>query len=433
MRKFFRKTMVRSTDYELYRIFLPWKFAFSRRRNFIISELEKMHPRFSGNCCYDTKYCVERKNLLAEVVVMEKASLAEYKNSGGALYLEGQSGRSVFSWRTKTARFFIPILIVIAGLLSFRIAKSVFFAENFVEEACMQISENAAAQSATDNNTAENLDQRPELKSASTVENMLSSVFMSVSAHGGKISSFSYRKNDLPSKNHGGVCSFSVYGCNCEDVANARYCVVSFKDNEPRFEMVLPFTETDLAAGKMEFPEQKKSFEDEIVFVAGIRKKLREFGAVFDKEHNGDDSVEFSFFARREILYSCLKTAGVDAEKAGWTDKLVSVSESGGMCRVQLSFLKNGLRETFSPVLLAAQYAYLFGSELKLAKKETNLLRPMGENSVTKSPGLLKTSEKSLLKNKIGEIKRKDGSVFICYRNTDGRMAFERKEAVNVN
>ena len=421
MKDFFRKTMVRSADYELYRIFLPWRFAFSRRRNFIISELEKMHPRFSGNCCYDTKYCVERKNLLAEVVVMEKASLAAYKSSGGALYLEGQAKRSVFSWRTNTIRFLALFLIVLAALLSFRIAKSVLFAQKSADEVYLQIAEDAATKPEVENNADINIGK----KSSSSVENLLSSVFLSVSSHGGKISSFSYRKNDLISKAHGGgVCSFSVYGCNCEDVANAQYCVVSFKDNEPRFEMVLPFTESD---SLMELPLRKNSFEEEISFVVGIRKGLRDLGAVFDKEHNGDDCVEFSFFARREILYSCLKTAGLVAENAGWAEKLVSVSENGGMCKVQLSFLKNTLRDSFSPVLLAAQYAYLFGSEPKLAKKEQKLFQAGASRS-----GAVKASEKSLLKNKIGEIK-KDGSVFICYRNMDGRMAFEKKESVNAN
>ena len=99
-----KKIMVNAADYEMYRFLLPWKFLFSREKKFILGELEKLHPRFSGSCCYDTKYSFHKQNLMAEVVVMEKANLARYKTAGGELFLENETKRSVFSGRAKILR-----------------------------------------------------------------------------------------------------------------------------------------------------------------------------------------------------------------------------------------------------------------------------------------------------------------------------------------
>lgn len=405
-----KKTIVKASDYEFYRIFLPWKCIFSHRRNFIVSQLEKMHPRFSANCCYDTKYSLEKKNLLAEVVVMEKASLAQYKSGGGKLYLENEKNRKVFSGGTKILQACSLALLVLSGIFSFRIAKSLMAPESSSsEEICSQILEDEKVLAA------------PE-KSLSHAEELISSVFASVSSHGGKVATFSYNRNDsLANGKAGGLCTFSIKGCNCEEVANAQYCVVSFKDNEPQFEMVLPFS-CDLPAKKLAAVGEKAA-EEEIASVVAIRKQLRDLGAVFEGERNGDESVEFSFFARREILYSCLKIAATEAENACWAEKFISLSEKGGMCKVKLVFFKKMEPDSFSPLQLAAQYAYLFGSEIKLAKKPANLFQLAPASS---GPGLI-------AKNKIGEIKKKDGSVLVCYRNSDGRMAFEKKELVNAN
>ena len=414
--KIMKRTMVRCSDYEFYRILLPWKCIFSRNRNFIVGELEKMHPRFSGNCCYDTKYCVEKKKLLAEVVVMEKSSLAQYKNCGGELYLENMKRRSVFSLRNRILRFVSLVLIVIAGILSFRIAKSFMTGNASPDVYASLLMEDDADGLCTQNLSDEKI-------CISEDEKVLSSVFYSVSSHGGKISSFSYNKTDSISAGKSGVCTFSIYGCNCEDVANARCCVVSFKDNEPHFEMVLPFKNVDFVSSVND--EQKISEDEEIAAVVSIRKKLREIGAVFESEHNGNDEAEFSFFAERKILYSCLKIVGLEAENAAWSEKIISISEKGGMCKVKLCFSKNKIRYDFSPLLLVSQYAYLFGSELKLEPKKTGLFGSEVKKSVEKCGELFP------LKNKIGEIKKKDGSILVCYRNSEGRMAFEKKEAAN--
>ena len=114
-----KKVMVSVADYEIYRFLMPWKFVFSREKAFILSELEKMHPRFSGSCCYDTKYVLKKRQVMAEVVVMEKARLARYKTAGGELFLESEKKRSVFSNRARIVRILSIILIKIVIIFTY--------------------------------------------------------------------------------------------------------------------------------------------------------------------------------------------------------------------------------------------------------------------------------------------------------------------------
>lgn len=422
-----KKTMVHVADYELYKILLPWKSLVSGVNSLILGELEKRHPRFSGNCCYDAKYSLEKKKLMAEVVVMEKASLARYKQTGGALYLETERKRSVFSQKARFVRVCTLVLLVLSGILSLRIAKSLFFAQSQSEPFVLSEPEKTELLSENETDGEEN--------ALLSGEELLKDIFSSVSRRGGKISAFSYAKSEKAGKIAGGVggkCTFSVYGCNSEDVVNARYCVVSFKNNEPHFELELPFAEKSEEKSPVlseEAAEDEKSrsqkifsYEDELVAVASVRKRLRETGAVIESEHNGERTVEFVFSSSPSVLYSCLKICAESAEEFLWREEKISLSENGENCRVRLLLEKTerAFSESGEILSLCARYAYLFGSELNIQPKKANVF-----------PSASSPAKALVVKEKIGEVHQSDGAVFICYRNIDGKMTFEKKELVN--
>lgn len=411
-----KKTIIRIADYELYRILLPWKCLFSRQSRFIDRELEKLHPRFSGSCCYDTKYIVKRQNLLAEVVVMEKTSLAEYRQRGGTLYLEGERKRSVFSSRTKLLHIASLALIFLAGILSFRIACSILLQRgntNLFSHSDKNALISSASAALNDENSSDISGMNMSDDGDAEHEEILSSVFASVSGYGGKISSFLYESGTPFSMNRNSpMCAFSVYGCNCEDIAYAQNCAVSFKDNEPYFKIQIPFTKSrwqkaHVVAGNI-FPAYK------------LREELLKIGAVFESERNGSDEFRMNLKVARDRLYSCLKLCGMEADDAFWSVKRLSVSEQNGVCDVALTLVQIK-DENFNPLLLVAKYAYLFGKEVPLRKTGAGLF-PAKKIPVT--------SRQSV--NKIGEIK-KNGNVFVCFRTPDGRMNFEKKELVNEN
>ena len=413
-----KKTIIRSSDYEFYRILLPWKTVFSKHRNYIAEELEKRHPRFSGSCCYDARYCLEKKNLMAEIVVMEKASLAQYRNEGGTLCIEENMKRTVFNQQIRIFRSLSLVLLVLTGILSFRIAKSLFLDEKLSSKNSSSESIFSKSESGSEWDSIS-----PESVTLESPEELLPKVFASVGLHGGKISSFSYtsRKGSTAKKSDG-LCTFSIHGCNCEEVANAQYCVVSFKNNEPHFEMILPFQKTDAKtevykASELNSYAKIVSFENDTKSLASIRSQIRELGALIESEQNSENSVELSFYADFSILYSCLKICGTEADNSFWAVQSFSLSESGNKCRVKISFTKYGENEEFNPVLLTARYAYLFGHELKIVPKKSSLISQKGDAAKALSA-----------KSKVGEIKKNDGSVFVCYRNSEGRMAFLKQE-----
>ena len=404
-----KKIIVKNGDYELYRILLPWKCLFSGfGKRFIVGELEKQHPRFSGACCYDTQYSLDKKNLMAEVVVMDRANLAEYKQAGGELFLENPRQRCVFSGRRRLIRFFSLLLIIIAGILSFRIVRSFFSSEEKLAQA-VEIS----------------LDEEPqhieEKMTLSSLKTTVPDILLSVSRRGGKIDAFSCNAQLFLEKNiQKGMCAFSIRGCNCEDVANARYSVVSFKNNEPYFELLLPFEECIFT----DDGEAEKTIlleEDSDKSIARVRKELQKFGVLIESEHNGSENAEFSFLVPASSLYSCLKICGEEAGRLGWRETFLSLSEKGGYCKVKTSFLKNGFPSSFSLLLTCAKFAYLFTSEKKAGQTKN-----FAGDTFSEHP--LKVVSPEV---KIGEIKKNDGSIFICYRKKSGKIACEKKELVN--
>lgn len=77
-----KKDLCPSKDYDFYIIKIPLRaFAKKQKTRFLNSELGKLHPCFSDDCCFDSHLKIERNGIKAEVVVMQKYKLAEFKNA----------------------------------------------------------------------------------------------------------------------------------------------------------------------------------------------------------------------------------------------------------------------------------------------------------------------------------------------------------------
>ena len=98
-------------DYEKYQLVLPYRFLFGRKRQrFIYSELEKLHPCFSGEFCFDSnmrKVC--KKGFVSDVMVIHKNKLAEYeaKRSLTAVGMGRITGTGFFVNSSRHHRFFV--------------------------------------------------------------------------------------------------------------------------------------------------------------------------------------------------------------------------------------------------------------------------------------------------------------------------------------
>lgn len=78
-----KKQIVRCPEqyYDFYTIPFPFKaLKKERRKKYIYSELGKLHPCFSDDCCFDSHLQIDKSGLKARVVVMQKYKLAEFKS-----------------------------------------------------------------------------------------------------------------------------------------------------------------------------------------------------------------------------------------------------------------------------------------------------------------------------------------------------------------
>ena len=136
-----KKNVILKKDYERYTVNLPWKTIIGRRRRrFLFSELEKLHPCFSSECSFDSKLKLGRKGFKSELVVMSGLRLAEYKARypGKRLYIEENLKKSVFSggkWRGKIVLAGLILLACFAGMMTFGEKKTVAISQGTGEVA----------------------------------------------------------------------------------------------------------------------------------------------------------------------------------------------------------------------------------------------------------------------------------------------------------
>lgn len=470
-----RKNYVRKEDYDFYSIELPLKIAFSKKRkNFILRELEKLHPRLTASCFIKSWFCLKKGKIQTYVAVMEKNLIASYKKrfSGGNLYIPEKGNFSLSA--TKYSIFAGIFLLLVAGIFS---GKMIY--ETFFQRKKIIASENLSLLNVKKINSEAVF---PVLLAPSE---LVAAVYSSVSKNGGRISSFSWER---------GICSFSINGCPSEDVAQAQYCVVSYKDNKPRFTLSVPVSDkTDFDdnqnsdAGKSPYSQFKESLENasdardlietlrkmrstgEIELlnpedfnkknrnnsensqnqdensesqkiscqssIKKVREELFRLGASIQKEHLTEKNAEFEFSVSEEFFYSALKICGMEAKKIGWKETSFSVEKSGTQNHVKVAFSREkenqNINGCFSPMLLTANYAWLFKSEnLKLVPKSVPLFSA-AKNLPFENRKNLKNCNSQEKREKLGEIKRNDGFTYVYYKKSDGKITCERLEAVN--
>lgn len=472
-----RKIYIKKEDYDFYSIEMPLKIAFSRKRkNFLLRELEKLHPKLTASCFIKSWLCLKKGKIQAFVAVIEKKFIAGYKKqfSLGNLYIP-EKGNFVLSG-SKYSIFAGIFLLLIAVIFSWKTIYETFFQRKkiFADEKMSLSSDKRINPEAV----------LPVLLAPSE---LVVAVFSSVSKNGGRITSFSWER---------GICTFSINGCSSEDVAQAQYCVVSYKDNKPRFKLSVPVSEkTDFAdednensdveispysqfkkslenasnardlietlrkmrsTGEIELltPEsfnqknrnnaeksqnQDENPENQKVDCQSSIKKVREeffrLGASIQQEHLTEKSSEFEFSVSEEIFYSALKICGMEAKKIGWKETSFSVEKSGNQNHVKVVFSREkenqNINACFSPLLLTASYAWLFKSESLNVVPKSAPLFTVAKNLPFENREKTKNRNSQEKREKLGEIKRNDGFTYVYYKKSDGKISCERKEAVN--
>lgn len=427
-----KKNYVRQEDYDFYSIRLPLRVAVSRRRkSFILRELERIHPKVSSSCFVKSWLRLKKGKIQADVAVMEKSLLARYKNKfpGSPLYLPEKTQNPI-SGSKKVSFFVSAALVLAAGFFGGKILLDVFSVHKKSSEKVLIAEDEVPAAAAL-----------PVLLAPSK---LISAVFSSVGKSGGKLTSFSYNR---------GICTFGISGCDVEDVAQAQYCVVSYKDNRPQFTLSVPVSTENRILDFQEYGgvfggnQNNQNYENDnnlyqiqqILYqnnldenagilpqtdyqksVKKVRAEIFHLGGNIQKEHVTENQAEFDFSVPEELFFTALHVAGTEAKNLGWEEKSFSVEKSGNQNHVKVTFSRENEGKKFEPdfsaMLLTAKYAWLFKSKeaeaLKLAPK------PLFKKTVIPAEIVGKT--------KLGEIKRNDGFKYIYFKNQNGKISCEK-------
>ena len=108
-----------SADYDFYTIKFPLRALQKKGRlRFLNAELGKLHPCFSDDCSFDSHLRLDKAGLMADVLVMQKFKLAEYKKSNGQrpVFIK-EKERLAFFAGNKKRKFFGFILSSLLLLL----------------------------------------------------------------------------------------------------------------------------------------------------------------------------------------------------------------------------------------------------------------------------------------------------------------------------
>lgn len=409
-----KRAVILNTDYDFYSIPLSFKNVgkghFSK---FILKELEQRHPRFSDSSCYDTKYSFRKGKINADVVVMDKCILAEYRraNKGKKLFLESGPPRDFFNEKNCFPKFLVLFILFIPLIVCTR-----KLYRNFLVP-----TKNVSADETGLLNYPELPEDGTEKASVliSPVE-LVAGVFTAVSKKGGKIRSFSW---------DGKNCSFCVTGCPAEEIAQAKYCAVSYTNNEPYFSLILPIQEenkteqSSIAYSSLDsrsFSAEKNCDErNPLEVFASARKKMIRLGAVMQSEQFLENGGKFTFACTKENLYSVLKVLSEAADSNFWIENKFSIEsqENQKLIKIQFGVAEPDSLFSFSPLKTVTKYAFLFEEQKGTEQK---LLSPLEKKSVEKVTASI-----------LGEIHAANGNIFVYYKTPEGKVYYEQKGAVN--
>jgi len=122
-----KNNVIKKYDFERYEVLLPYRYLSGRRkRKFLFNELEKMHPCFSDDFCFDSDFKgLTRKGIASDVFVINKRKLAEYEEKrnfqGAGFILEEQKNKKHFFVSSKMksviAGSVLCIVLAITGII----------------------------------------------------------------------------------------------------------------------------------------------------------------------------------------------------------------------------------------------------------------------------------------------------------------------------
>ena len=116
MNIFARKIILDSSQYDFYQFEISLKKLYVENlkiRTFLITELEKIHPRFSAQCRWEYFFTVKNKKIFANVIVVDKFLLSKCIKENKQRFFIEKPRRRIFASKKK---FIFIFLLMVLGI-----------------------------------------------------------------------------------------------------------------------------------------------------------------------------------------------------------------------------------------------------------------------------------------------------------------------------
>ena len=429
--------IIKKRDFEKYEIIIPFSSILGKRKKqYLCSELEKLHPCFSDEYAYDSSFKkICRKGLTSDVYVMSKYKLAEYEGkrrfSGSGFFIEtGMDKKPVrfnrvfvdkkFRWIMGLALW--CLLVGLTGAVSGSLAGTRYYRSSGGDNTWK-----TQGKELTDNKVEAVEDGDRDLKEISLVESLL----LIVDASGGKISDFEWRIDGYSEKVN--VSLTGVFPEKLKDLSgqiipgNNREAVF-YRKGVPEisvsYNRKLPIISiSGSALQNVHTPE----YADDSLLYKTLREKIIESGGELLEEKYSPYQIEFIYREQTDEAFGTVFRAISEIlERGGLAVSSINIKPLGKL------YASGTGTEEFR-ILLSADKLPFSVFDLQLLSEKFELFSGR-KKSVSSPPvekhfavarqteNVIEKSDKNEVFLKLGEIRKPDKSIVIFYKNAEGKI-----------
>ena len=402
--------LLKRNDFEKYQLVLPYRFLFGRRRNrFIYSELEKMHPCFSDEFCFDVNVrSLSKKGLVSDVMVIHKYLLAEYeaKRSLSDSLMNRRVGSGFYAEACRKKRFFVNEKLKAFSQSGFFILLLLFVLVSFSLFSVARKDRQEKASSRQSERLISESSSAPLVEEKASLISLGESLFTLVEKTGGRILDFHWELDGYKE-----VLEVRLKGVFPEELGEIKASAVNYENEIPLIQ----------AAGvrKVSFDKrnQENQADEELQqgFYQALRGSIHDNRAVLKKEDLNPYRICFSC-GRDNICQLLLAMDQLFLQGR----KSLSLLDVKALDENNFEFLIGEMKNDLCPVdsvlslkLLAENFSCLGEAVKKKASASAAVKKAKAGDK--ENPALRDAV-------KIGQIKDSEGKIISFYKNSQGKL-----------
>lgn len=397
--------VIKKSDYERYKIPISFINIFPKKKNnYLCEELEKRHPCFSDAFCYSSKDYITKHGIISDVVVMEKAKLAEYKNKCslvGSLSLEEEKKINVFRNKKINLFFFIGIALICIFIL-------ILFNSQKNKNDTVVLSEST---------TIENKHVEKELNYNLFDKNILGILFDVIRNNDGKLNSLNWKVNYLGENVSSSIVN--IYPEQLEAVfPELNIPTVTYSGKRPviNFNFFNNFLLNKECVQNEKISLNAKKlirafFEENKIKI--YEESISPYGILFEGDLN-KYSGENNFFLKLSELLSSIDLYVIEIVIAPFANENINQK-----CRINLTFSNNSAFENNILNIIGRNIDLFFYQNVK---KPVSTVKKLETNLTEKINIEKKINLSSFEGLKVGEITYKNGRKIVFYKDNRGKI-----------